>query len=157
MKTPVIDLSSVKQPSTTKTFSFNNSEPIIQPEVSIEKPKKNILKSKSKINEPKPVTIAEIVPAAADGTILPKRGRGRPPIVKTQEQIDNEKLEKENKVHKRRGRKSEKIDDYIQKGNIKIQIIKEALKTAKQDGITVAERKKMRCKVSAHEHRIKKK
>jgi len=95
--------------------------------------------------------------AITDTPIVKKKGRGRPPIVKTAEQIADEKYAKENKVHKRRGRKSEKIDDYIQKGNEKIQKIKDLLKTAKKDGVSVADRKKMRCKVSAHEHRIKKK
>lgn len=67
------------------------------------------------------------------------------------------KVDKANECKKRRGRKCEKDDVYIKRGNEKIEGIKLRLKTAKQDGMSVKERKKLRCKVSAHEHRIKKK
>ena len=47
-------------------------------------------------------------------------------------------------------------DDYVSAGDKKIEAIKEQLLTAKEDGIDVDTRKKWRCKVSAHQNRMKK-
>jgi hypothetical protein len=49
-----------------------------------------------------------------------------------------------------------KYDDYVSAGDKKIEELKLKLLTAKQDGIDVEERKKWRCKVSAHQNRMKK-
>ena len=49
-----------------------------------------------------------------------------------------------------------KYDDYVSAGDKKIEELKRKLLTAKQDGIDVEERKKWRCKVSAHQNRMKK-
>jgi len=49
-----------------------------------------------------------------------------------------------------------KFEDYVSAGDKKIEILKNKLLTAKQDGVSVNERKKWRCKVSAHQNRMKK-
>ena len=49
-----------------------------------------------------------------------------------------------------------KFDDYVSAGDKKIEELKNKLLTAKHDGIDVNERKKWRCKVSAHQNRMKK-
>ena len=49
-----------------------------------------------------------------------------------------------------------KYDHYVSAGDKKIEELKLKLLTAKQDGIDVEERKKWRCKVSAHQNRMKK-
>jgi len=49
-----------------------------------------------------------------------------------------------------------KYDDYVSAGDKKIEDLKRKLLTAKQDGVEVEERKKWRCKVSAHQNRMKK-
>lgn len=58
---------------------------------------------------------------------------------------------------KKRGRKKENDQDYFERAMAKIEEIKDKLKTAKQDGIDVKERQKMRNQVSAQQSRIKKK
>jgi hypothetical protein len=58
---------------------------------------------------------------------------------------------------KRRGRKRERDDLYFIKAYTKIQDLKNKLKTAKQDGMTVKERSRLRNLVSAQSSRIKKK
>ena len=57
---------------------------------------------------------------------------------------------------KRRGRKSENLDKYTQAAHEKIAEFKLKLKTAKQDGVSVAQRKKWRNVISATENRLKK-
>jgi len=58
---------------------------------------------------------------------------------------------------KRRGRKRERDDYYFLKAVRKIDEIREKLKTAKDDGLTVKERQRLRNQVSAQQSRIKKK
>lgn len=58
---------------------------------------------------------------------------------------------------KRRGRKRERDDVYFVKAVNKIKEIREILKTAKKDGLTVKQRQKLRNQISAQQSRIKKK
>jgi hypothetical protein len=48
------------------------------------------------------------------------------------------------------------LDTYIEKGDKKIEKMKQKLLTAKQDGVNVEVRKKLRCTISAHANRMKK-
>ena len=61
------------------------------------------------------------------------------------------------RVLKKRGRKREKWEVYLETAQQKIEEIKEKLKNAKRDGIPVAERQKLRNQVSAQQSRLKKK
>jgi len=47
-------------------------------------------------------------------------------------------------------------DEYVSAGDKKIDLLKQKLLTAKEDGVDVETRKKWRCKVSAHQNRMKK-
>jgi hypothetical protein len=58
---------------------------------------------------------------------------------------------------KRRGRKRERDDVYFLKAVSKIEEIRETLKTAKKDGLTVKQRQKLRNQISAQQSRIRKK
>ena len=58
---------------------------------------------------------------------------------------------------KKRGRKREKNESYFNRADMKINEIKEKLKTAKMDGMDVKERQRLRNQVSAQQSRIKKK
>lgn len=49
-----------------------------------------------------------------------------------------------------------KYDEYVSAGDKKIDKLKKQLLTAKENGIDVETRKKWRCKVSAHQNRMKK-
>ena len=66
-------------------------------------------------------------------------------------------VNKSNIELKRRGRKRERDDIYFVKAINKIKEIREQLKTAKADGISVKERQKLRNQISAQQSRIKKK
>ena len=66
-------------------------------------------------------------------------------------------VNKSNVELKRRGRKRERDDIYFVKAINKIKEIREQLKTAKADGISVKERQKLRNQISAQQSRIKKK
>ena len=55
---------------------------------------------------------------------------------------------------KRRGRKREKDETYFEKTLQKIEQIREKLKTAKEDGLTVKERQKLRNQISAQHSRM---
>jgi len=58
---------------------------------------------------------------------------------------------------KRRGRKRERDDLYFIKAEERIASLKAQLKTAKNDGLTVKERQRLRNQVSAQQSRIKRK
>ena len=58
---------------------------------------------------------------------------------------------------KRRGRKRERDDLYFSKAEDRIAELKRQLATAKQDGLTVKERQRLRNQVSAQQSRIKRK
>mmetsp|Transcript_32876 Transcript_32876/g.50268 ORF Transcript_32876/g.50268 Transcript_32876/m.50268 type:complete len:168 (+) Transcript_32876:973-1476(+) len=58
---------------------------------------------------------------------------------------------------KRRGRKRERDDRYFEQGYKKIQDIMDKLKTAKKDGMPIAERQRLRNQISAQRSRLKKK
>ena len=58
---------------------------------------------------------------------------------------------------KTRGRKRERDDKYFDKAHDKVDEIKNTLKTAKQDGMTVKERQRLRNQISAQQSRIRKK
>ena len=74
------------------------------------------------------------------------------PVKQTQNVVNKSNVEL-----KRRGRKRERDDIYFVKAINKIKEIREQLKTAKADGISVKERQKLRNQISAQQSRIKKK
>lgn len=87
-----------------------------------------------------------------------KKPVGRPKLNLTpdEELARKKKRYTPKEVKQRRGRKMTKYDEYVSAGDKKIEELKQNLLTAKDDGVSVEVRKKWRCKVSAHQNRMKK-
>lgn len=77
--------------------------------------------------------------------------------VKAEEKLEISDLTSCSEGPRKRGRKKENDDSYFQRAEEKINQVKEQLRTAKQDGMDVKERQRLRNLVSALQSRMKKK